>query len=190
MVWPTTKRSRQGFEAFVTTAADPLFRTGYLMTSDVGETEDLLQDTFIKVARRWSRVRSMQYPLAYARRILVNLALDGAPGRARRDEELLHEDGAPDAIDLGAVRVLNGIDDLSEFRWALGALTPRQRAILILRYWDDLSEAEVAEVLECPVGTVKSSASRAVAELRRILGRDTETAPADAASEAYQEDSC
>ena len=82
MEWPTAKRSRQGFDAFVAIAAGPLFRTGYLMTSDVGETEDLLQETFIQVARRWSRVRSMQYPLAYARRILVNLVLDGAQARA------------------------------------------------------------------------------------------------------------
>lgn len=88
-----------------------------------------------------------------------------------------------------AVRVLNGIEDLLEFRWALGALTPCQRAILILRYWDDLSEAEVAEVLECPVGTVKSSASRAVVELRRILGRGAETIPMYAPSEVYKEDS-
>jgi RNA polymerase sigma-70 factor (sigma-E family) len=190
MEWPTAKRSRQGFEVFVATAADPLFRTAYLMTSDVGETEDLLQETFIKVARRWSRVYSMQHPLAYARRILVNLVLDGAPGRTRRHEELQYEGATPDMTDLRTVRVLSGIDDQSEFQWALGALTPRQRAILILRYWDDLTEAEVAEVLECPVGTVKSSTSRAVAELRRILGRDTEIAPADAASEVYKEGSC
>jgi RNA polymerase sigma-70 factor (sigma-E family) len=190
MEWPTAKRSRYGFDAFVASSAGPLFRTGYLMTSDIGETEDLLQETFIRVARRWSRVRSMRYPLAYARRILVNLVLDGAPARTRRSAELQHEDVEPDTIDLGAVRVLSGIDDLSEFRWALGALTPRQRAVLTLRYWDDLSEAEVAEILECPVGTVKSSASRAVAELRQILGRDAEVAPIDAPSEVYKEDSC
>ena len=190
MEWPTAKRSRQGFDAFVATAAGPLFRTGYLMTSDVGETEDLLQETFIQVARRWSRVRSMQYPLAYARRILVNLVLDGAQARARRSAELGHEEVAPETIDLGAIRVLAGIDDVSEFRWALGALTPRQRAVLTLRYWDDLSEAEVAEILGCPVGTVKSSASRAVADLRRILGRGAAVARADSPSEIYKEDSC
>ena len=78
MEWPTARRSRQEFDAFVTKAAGALFRSGYLMTSDVGETEDLLQEMFVKVARRWNRVRSMEYPIAYARRILVNLVLDGA----------------------------------------------------------------------------------------------------------------
>jgi RNA polymerase sigma-70 factor (sigma-E family) len=145
------------------------------MTADVGETEDMLQETFIKVARRWDRVRSMEYPLAYARRILVNLVLDGAATRTRRDEELQSPHESSEAIDHSSVRVLSGIDDRSEFRWALGALPTRQRAVLILRYWDDLSEAEVAEILDCPIGTVKSSASRGLAELRRMLGQGNET---------------
>ena len=73
----TAERSSQEFETFVTETADPLFRSGYLMTANVAETEDLLQETFLRVARHWNRVRSMEYPLAYARRVLINLALDG-----------------------------------------------------------------------------------------------------------------
>ncbi len=165
-----TRRAKREFDAFVSSTADPLFRSGYLMTADAAETEDLLQETFLKVAHRWHRVRSMERPVAYARRILINLILDGAPARARRGEELARSDDALDATDQASVRVLTGIDDRSEFRWALAALPPRQRAILVLRYWDGLSEAEIADVLGCPVGTVKSSASRGVAELRRMLG--------------------
>ena len=74
----TAERSSPEFEAFVTETADPLFRSGYLMTANVSETEDLLQETFLRVARHWNRVRLMEYPLAYARRVLINLALDGA----------------------------------------------------------------------------------------------------------------
>jgi RNA polymerase sigma factor (sigma-70 family) len=136
MKWPKAKKSRQGFDAFVMEAADPLFRSGYLMTADTGETEDLLQETFLRVARHWNRVRSMEYPLAYARRILVNLALDGAPARARRSQELQDPDDVPQAVDHGSVRVLSGIDDQAEFKWALATLPPRQRAVLVLRYWD------------------------------------------------------
>lgn len=190
MEWPTARRSRQEFDAFVTKAAGALFRSGYLMTSDVGETEDLLQEMFVKVARRWNRVRSMEYPIAYARRILVNLVLDGARARARREEELQHPDDAPEVpevIDHGSVRVLSGIDDQSEFQWALGALPPRQRTVLILRYWDGLSEAEVAEILDCPIGTVKSSASRGVGELRRMLGRAGAFTPTSSSIEIREE---
>lgn len=170
MEWAQSRRSKLEFETFVAAAVDSLFRSGYLMTSDAKETEDLLQETFFRVARHWNRVRSMEHPLAYARRILVNLVLDGSPARVRRREELREDRaGPPDSVDQSTVRVLKGIEDESEFRWALEALTARQRAILIMRYWDELSEAEVAEVLGCPVGTVKSSTSRAVAELRRML---------------------
>jgi RNA polymerase sigma-70 factor (sigma-E family) len=180
-------RSKREFDIYVTTAADRLYRTGYLMTGDAGETEDLLQETFVRVAQRWDRVRTMDHPLAYARRVLVNLVLDGTPARARRDQELLDPDGLMDVVDRGSLRLLGGIDEQAAFTWALAALPPRPRAVLILRYWDDLSEAEVAEVLGCPLGTVKSSASRGIAELRRILGRDGETMPARSSVEIEQE---
>jgi RNA polymerase sigma-70 factor (sigma-E family) len=171
------ERSSQEFEAFVTETADPLFRSGYLMTANVAETEDLLQETFLRVARHWNRVRSMEHPLAYARRVLINLALDGAVARDRRGQELRNSDGAAQVVDQGSLRQLSGIDDQAEFQWALTALPPRQRAVLILRYWDDLSEQEVAEILRCPIGTVKSTTSRAVTELRSLLGRSENVIP-------------
>jgi RNA polymerase sigma-70 factor (sigma-E family) len=189
MKWPKTKKLRQGFDAFVMEVADPLFRSGYLMTADTGETEDLLQETFLRVARHWTRVRSMEYPHAYARRILVNLALDGAPARARRSQELQDPDDVPQVIDRASVRVLSGIDDQAEFKWALATLPSRQRAVLVLRYWDGLSEREVAEILGCPIGTVKSSASRGVTELRRVLGRGTTGTPASSSSDIDEEES-
>jgi RNA polymerase sigma-70 factor (sigma-E family) len=173
----TAERSTLEFEAFVTETADPLFRSGYLMTANVAETEDLLQETFLRVARRWNRVRSMEYPLAYARRVLINLALDGAASRDRRGQELRNLDEAAQVVDQRSLHQLSGIDDQAQFKWALSALPPRQRAVLILRYWDDLSEREVAEILHCPIGTVKSTTSRGVAELRNLLGRSDNVIP-------------
>jgi RNA polymerase sigma-70 factor (sigma-E family) len=173
--WLKEKKAQREFEAFAADAFDSLYRSGFLMTGDVAETEDLLQETLLQVARRWNRVRSMERPVAYARRILVNLIIDGAQARTRRTGELGKDDG-PEVLDEAAVRVLTGIDDRAEFVWALGTLTHRQRAVLTLRYFDDLSENEVAEVLGCPVGTVKSSASRAIDALREALGRSGERA--------------
>ena len=119
----------------------------------------------MKVAHRWPRIRRMEQPRAYARRILVNLALDGARGRARRRSEL--ESGP--AVSPVAVDPLPAIDMRAELLQALGQLPARQRAVLVLRYFNDLTEAQVAEVLGCSPGTVKSSASRGLARLREAL---------------------
>jgi RNA polymerase sigma factor (sigma-70 family) len=119
----------------------------------------------------------MDYPVAYARRILINLMLDGAERRSRQRAELQPPAAGADPPDETAMRALRGIDDLAEFRWALAELTPRQRAVLILRYWSDLSVAEVAEILNCSAGTVKSTASRAAARLAETLTRGESAAP-------------
>src|SRR5262252_8619279 len=168
--------SKRQFEGFVAEATDALFRTGYLMTGDGGDAEDLVQETFLWVARRWNQVRSMDHPAAYARRILINLVLHGADRRSRQKAELVPESARLDAADQSAARVLREVDDLAEFRWALAQLPSRQRAVLVLRYWADLPVAEVADVLGCSAGTVKSTASRAAARLAETLTR-RESAP-------------
>jgi RNA polymerase sigma-70 factor (sigma-E family) len=168
------KADRRRFDGFVDDVTDDLVRTGYLMTWDLAETEDLVQETLLRVARRWSRVESMDHPFAYARRILVNLVIDGRTRRERRRHELaLDEDGVGDGrVDHGAGRGFDGIDDAAEFRWALATLPRRQRVVIVLRYWEDLPEAEVAEILGCSPGTVKSTASRGMARLRVLLSAD------------------
>ena len=172
MDWLKGGTAQRQFERLVADVTDNLVRTGYLMTWDVSETEDLVQETLFRIARRWNRVRSMDYPAAYARRILVNLVIDGQRGRSRRNEELESDEGTIDnLIDDAATRVLRGIDDASEFRWALAELPRQMRAVIVLRYWEDLPEAEVAELLSCSVGTVKSTASRGIVRLREVLGR-------------------
>lgn len=155
----------------------PETRTGVLLTGDAGEAEDLLQETFLAVASRWDRVRSMEHPVAYARRVLTNLVLDGVNGRGRRRAELTGWGDLDERPDDRSLRVLRGVDDLAEFRWALAVLDRRQRAVLVLRYWDDLSEAEIAQVLGCPVGTVKSTAARGLERLRCLMGRVDRSPP-------------
>jgi DNA-directed RNA polymerase specialized sigma24 family protein len=96
----TGTASKRRFEAFAADAADTLFRAGCLMTGDASEAEDLVQETFIRLARRWHRVAAMDHPVAYARRILINLALDGAQRRSRQRADVgrLHPGGARPAL--------------------------------------------------------------------------------------------
>ena len=153
------------FDNFVAAHVDDLLRTAYLIVWDEGEAEDLVQECLLKVARRWPRVRRMEQPQAYARRILVNLTLDGARRRAQRRREL--EPGMPPI--LSAIDPLQTLETRAELLEALGQLHERQRAVLVLRYFNDLTEAQVADVLGCSPGTVKSSASRGLARLREAL---------------------
>jgi RNA polymerase sigma-70 factor (sigma-E family) len=154
------------FDGFVADNLEQLLKTAYLITWDAGEADDLVQECLFKVARRWPRVRRMAQPRAYARRIIVNLALDDARGRAQRHSEL---DGAVAVVDGPARDLLAGLETRAELLDALARLTPRQRAVLVLRYFNDLTEAQTAEVLGCSPGTVKSNASRGLARLREAL---------------------
>src|ERR1700761_4658341 len=112
------------FDQFVAAVVDDLLRTAYLIVWDEGEAEDLVQECLLKVARRWPRVRRMEQPRAYARRILVNLALDDARHRARRRGEL---DGASAVPEQSARDALDGLESRAELLEALAQLTPRQR---------------------------------------------------------------
>jgi RNA polymerase sigma-70 factor (sigma-E family) len=157
---------RADFDRFVADSTDGLVRTAYLIVSDLGEAEDLVQETLFEVARRWPRVRRMEHPVAYARRILVNRAVRGAARRARRRQELTLEPPVQSAPDLGPSA---GSGEHDELMSALAALAPRQRAVLVLRYFLDLPEAEVAAALECSLGTVKSTAARGLARLEQAM---------------------
>jgi RNA polymerase sigma-70 factor (sigma-E family) len=169
MEWSGNTAANREFERFAAEVTDPLLRTSFLLTGNAKDAEDLVQETLLKVARRWSRVRSMAHPAAYARRVLINLVLHDARRRTRQRTELQpHEDGEETA-DEKAAQALREIDDLAEFRWALTQLPARQRAVLVLRYWADLPVAEVAGTLGCTEATVTSTASRAAARLAEIL---------------------
>lgn len=133
-----------------------LLRAAYLLTGDLHRAEDLVQEALVKVALRWPRLRDGN-PTAYARRIL---ARDHVSWWRRRR----HEHSAPATPD-AAVPAHDPLDGLV-VRRALARLTPRQRAVLVLRHLEDLSEKETAEILGVGVGTVKSQNAAALARLR------------------------
>lgn len=148
----------EGFEAFVAARSTALLRTAHLLTGDLGHAEDLLQTALERTYRHWRRVDE---PEAYARAALASLATDRWRQRARRVREvggwLPERPGADDH---------RGVEQRHDLVAALAALTPRQRAVLVLRFFDDLSEPQTAHALGISVGTVKSTASRALAALR------------------------
>lgn len=175
--------STASFDEFVRSHAGDLLRTACLITWDDAEAEDLVQECLLRVSRRWRRVRSMDMPLAYARRILINLALAGRDRRSQRQTELNGHD-YDSSVNAGvwaeradpvAEAALHALGERSELLDALGRLTPQQRAVLVLRYFEDLSQAQVAELLACSTGTVKSSASRGLAQLRELMASTPST---------------
>lgn len=165
------RQAQEEFELFVRSQGDRLLRVGYLMTGDLSEAEDFVQEALTRVARRWRRVATMASPAGYARRILVNLVIDSAAGRSRRGHELddtsswALENRADPSGDEPFVAVEGELTLLE----ALVQLPARQRAVLVLRYWEDLSEADAAELLGISRGTVKSMASRGLTRLRKVL---------------------
>jgi RNA polymerase sigma-70 factor (sigma-E family) len=171
LLW--NKAARREFEHFTAEAADSLLRTGFLMTGNAKDAEDLVQETLLKVASRWKRVRSMDHPAAYARRILINQVLQDADRRTRQRAELLPADGAAGLRDDNAAQALREVNDRAEFQWALRQLPARQRAVLVLRYWCDFPVSEVAEILGCAESTVTSTASRAGIRLADVLSHAT-----------------
>src|SRR5262249_38372701 len=110
------------FEVFVAETTDVLFRAAHLMTGNASDAEDLVQETYVRVARRWDRVRSMDQPAAYARRILFNLVLDGSRRRLQQRAELEQPDS--EIADENSIHALSAVEDLAEVRWAIAALPP------------------------------------------------------------------
>lgn len=150
---------RQDFDTYVVYRFDRLLRTAYLLTRNWASAEDLLQITLVKAWRVWPRLHDE--PDAYVRRVMVNMYRSWWRRRRFREvpiEELAEQPGYPDGA--------GGVDDQTSLWAALGRLPRRERAVLVLRYFEDLTEAETARVLGCSVGTVKSQASRALAKLR------------------------
>jgi RNA polymerase sigma factor (sigma-70 family) len=114
----------------------------------------------------------MEHPIAYARRILVNRALSSAARRARRRQELIGAAPPERPADTGDPQDVDSRDELID---ALAELPPRQRAVLVLRYFLDLLEAEVAAAMKCSLGTVKSTASRGLARLEQTMRPTNQT---------------
>lgn len=162
------------YEQFVRAAAPRLTRTAYLLVGDLGAAEDLVQTALLRTARRWRTARDA--PTAYARTVLVNLAKDRRRARSRRVAES-PIDGMPPA--LGAVPSMEEAVVLRQsLLAAVAALPPRQRAVLVLRYFEDLPVEAVAQTLGCSTGTVKSQTHAALLRLRQFSVAPPSTLPA------------
>lgn len=156
------------FEEYAAATWPSLYRYAYLLTGHAADAEDLAQQTLLNAFRSWSRVAAAESPNAYLRRSLTNTFVSQRRPKKRRLEVLT--DAPPEA----AGPPSGGSEDRMVLWPHVRSLAPRQRAVVVLRYYEGLSEQEIAEVLGCSRGTVKSSAHHALRTLRAALGSDAD----------------
>ena len=155
-----------GFTEYVALRRDTWVRAACLLTGDPHAAEDLVQTALVRVWPRWRRISAEGDPDAYMRKVLMNVFLTSVRRRRWREvsadpqaaEIPLHHPAAPADTDL--------VDQRLHLQHLLAGLAPRQRAVLVLRYYLDLSEAETAHTLGCSLGTVKSQAAKGTSRLR------------------------
>ena len=151
------------FAEFVAARWGSLYRLAYLLAASPTGAEDLLQTTLEKAYVNWSRIGRMDHAEAYVRRMLATTLVSSRRRAWRREQpwgELPEEAGDSDELPVLDRHLI----------WPLVcALPPRQRAVIVLRYYEDLSEAQIALALGCAAGTVKSQSSAAIGALRRAL---------------------
>ncbi|MEW2394955.1 SigE family RNA polymerase sigma factor [Streptomyces sp. NPDC046862] len=168
---------QESFREFVAGRSSALLKTAVLLSGgDRHAAEDLLQNALIKAAGRWHRIDE---PEAYVRQVLYRQQVSRWRLKWRRREvsvaELPEESGPGDGAAAAELRLL--------MRGALARLTARQRTVLVLRYFEDLPEADVARILGCSVGTVRSTTHRSLARLRALAPELAALGPADAERE-------
>jgi RNA polymerase sigma-70 factor (sigma-E family) len=151
------------FDVYVRDRSAALLRLAFLLTGDRYLAEDLVQTSLVKVMRHWQDVADKGDPHAYVRKVLLHTALGWRRRRWRGEEpsERLPDAGTPDRTAV--------VDSRERLRRALVSLPPRQRAAVVLRHYEDMSEAQVALELGCSVGTVKSQTARGLERLRALL---------------------
>lgn len=157
----TDLRGPDGFAAFVAARSPALLRTARLLTADRHAAEDALQEALVRVASRWERVVAGGDPEPYVRRALYSCAVDEHRRWRRRPEQL-------GPVPLERPGLVDDADRRLVLQQALARLTPRQRAVLVLRYYEDRTEVQTAEALGCSVSTVKSQARHALQRLRDL----------------------
>lgn len=162
-----TEQARASSEAdsayvrFVEEAWRRHLRLALLLTGDQGHAEELLQDSLVKVYERWRQLSRRGDPHAYLRRVVTNNHI--SVWRRRRQENLVA--AVPDR----AAREAHPDPHAEELRRALRALPPRQRAVIVLRHYEDLPEREIARLLGCSIGNVKSQHARGMVKLRDLV---------------------
>lgn len=152
--------SDEEFRDFMRARWPAMVRLAYTLTGDQGHAEDIAQAAFARAYSSWGRVRRADDPDSYVRTIVIHE--NSKRFRRPRVREDLRADVPEQAADSD-----NGLADRLALRDALDLLGPRQRAVIVLRFWLDMSEAATARALGCSVGTVKSQTSRALAALRK-----------------------
>jgi RNA polymerase sigma-70 factor (sigma-E family) len=151
----------EDFATYAQARQQHLFRTAYLLCGDRDRAQDLVQSALVSLLRSWKRASKADNPEAYARKVLVRNFL-AEQRKSRREAEAHRLPDAPAGGENAALRVL--VLD------ALRALPPKPRAMVILRYWEDLSIAQTAALMGCSEGNVKSQCSRSLDKLRELLG--------------------
>lgn len=154
--------SKEDFEEFVRARTPSLLRVAYLLTGDQHLAEDLVQSALARSHQAWGRAR-VDNPHAYVRRTMYHLQVSWWRRRRFTESALSSDEGAVGGDDstLTTVRI--------DLKKALLSLPPKQRAVVVLRFFEDQSEAETAQLLDCAVGTVKSQTAKALAKLRVLV---------------------
>ena len=153
------------FDEFVAERLEPLLRYATALTCDPHLAQDIVQDVLIRAQSGWSRIASMAQPVAYVKRMIVNEHLSWRRRRINRDVTLSHPalaDVAPAGDD-----PTTRYDERDAMLTRIARLSRRQRTVIVLRYYENLTDAEIAEIMCCTEATVRSHASHALAVLRR-----------------------
>jgi RNA polymerase sigma-70 factor (sigma-E family) len=151
------------FAEYVSARSGALHRAAYLILGDVGLAQDLVQEALIRTYVAWPRLREPAHAEAYTRRAITTIAIDWS--RRRRSGER-PSDRPPETVTADHA---DGIDEQAWLWQCLLRLPVRQRVAIVLRYYEDLTEAQTAEVMGCAVGTVKSTVSAGMATLRALV---------------------
>ena len=153
------------FVEFVAARSTALQRAAYLMVGDVGLAQDLVQEALVKTCLAWPRLRDHGAAEAYTRKVITTTALGWFRRRAWSAER--SSDKPPDRPSPGHA---DGVDQRTWLWECLQQLPPRQRVAIVLRYYEDLTEAQTAEAMKCAVGTVKSQVFAGLTKLRTLVG--------------------
>lgn len=169
----------QAFTGFVAARQPALLRTAFLLTGNAHDAEDLVQETLYKAAKVWHRIE--REPEPYVRRIMVNENISRWRRRSRRPEEKLTHSPPEQSS-----RATDDSTDHLALQQALARLTPKQRTILVLRFYEDLTEAQTAALIGVRLGTVKSQTRHALTRLRELAPELADFAPHPVDSSAVQ----
>ncbi len=154
------------FSEYVAARGPALERFAYVLTGDPHRAQDLVQTALLKAYRRWRWVARADHPDAYVRRIVTTSFLDWRRRRSSTEEPVGELPDRPDGADPG-----DRVAERDELHRALATLSPRQRAVLVLRHYEGWDDAAIAAALRCGEGSVRTHASRGLQRLRDALGQ-------------------